>query len=322
MKRTNFDAGSLFGRFRGWFAGNMGTMRSAWSLYRAVAGPAAVFAGLLLVLPYALLVFLTMRAVSFDMGRGLQMLTGVGYVGDWAGMMIGRIQALSSLSSLISLATDLFLLPCACAAFAFIFSMRWQGLTLPPKDVWARVRPLVGRIMMAGIMVMFAMNLAEMLASLLMSLLSMVSSLLGFIPVVSPVIYGIVYIASLIIVLALSLLSITILMFTMLTMAGEGGGRGQLSMNTMRLLWGGRRDVLPSVGWLLLMTVAVLTLGAVLYGILFAAAGAMTALIVLLVTLALISCAAIPLVCAFLTVVYMNELERQGGRTYIYTQHN
>ena len=48
----------------------------------------------------------------------------------------------------------------------------------------------------------------------------------------------------------------------------------------------------------------------------------MTALIVLLVTLALISCAAIPLVCAFLTVVYMNELERQGGRTYIYTQHN
>ncbi|MGN1069722.1 MAG: hypothetical protein ACI4P5_04875, partial [Candidatus Fimadaptatus sp.] len=214
MKRTNLNAGAALNGLKRWFGDNMGIMRSAWSLYRSVAGRTAVFAGVLLVAPYALLVFLTMRAVDFDLGRGLQLMTGVGYAGDWATMMMGRMQALSSLSSLISYATDLFLLPCACAAFAVIFTMRWQGLALPVRDVWERVRPLVGRIFMAGIAVMFAMNLAEMLSSLLMGLLSMVAGLLGFIPVVGSAVYGIVCAASMLITLALSLLSVTILMFT------------------------------------------------------------------------------------------------------------
>ncbi|MGN0742683.1 MAG: hypothetical protein ACI4L8_08520 [Candidatus Fimadaptatus sp.] len=322
MKRTNLNAGAALNGLKRWFGDNMGVMRSAWSLYRAVAGRTAVFAGVLLVAPYALLVFLTMRAVDFDLGRGLQLMTGVGYAADWAAMMIGRIQAISSLSSLISYATDLFLLPCACAAFAIIFTMRWQGLALPVRDVWERVRPLVGRIFMAGIAVMFAMNLAEMLSSLLMGLLSMVAGLLGFIPVVGSVVYGIVYAASMLIMLALSLLSVTILMFTMLTMTGENGGRGQLMMATLRVLWGGRRDVLPKLAWLLAACAAVLALGGALYGILFSVIGAQTALVIMLVTLALLACAAIPLMCAFITVVYMNEYERQGGRTYIYARHD
>ena len=322
MKRTNLSAGAALNGLKRWFGDNMGIMRSAWSLYRAVAGRTAVFAGVLLVAPYALLVFLTMRAVDFDLGRGLQLMTGVGYAGDWATMMIGRMQALSSLSSLISYATDLFLLPCACAAFAIIFTMRWQGLALPVRDVWERVRPLVGRIFMAGIAVMFAMNLAEMLASLLMGLLSMVAGLLGFIPVVGSIVYGIVYAASMLITLALSLLSVAILMFTMLTMTGENGGRGQLMMGTLRILWGGRRDVLPRLAWLLAACAAVLVLGGALYGILFSVIGAQTALVIILVTLALLACAAIPLMCAFITVVYMKEYERQGGRTYIYARHD
>lgn len=322
MKRTNLSAGAALNGLKRWFGDNMGIMRSAWSLYRAVAGRTAVFAGVLLVVPYALLVFLTMRAVDFDLGRGLQLMTGVGYAGDWATMMIGRMQALSSLSSLISYATDLFLLPCACAAFAVIFTMRWQGLALPVRDVWERVRPLVGRIFMAGIAVMFAMNLAEMLASLLMGLLSMVAGLLGFIPVVGGIVYGIVYAASMLITLALSLLSVAILMFTMLTMTGENGGRGQLMMGTLRILWGGRRDVLPRLAWLLAACAAVLVLGGALYGILFSVIGAQTALVIILVTLALLACAAIPLMCAFMTVVYMKEYERQGGRTYIYARHD
>jgi hypothetical protein len=260
--------------------------------------------------------------VSFDAGRGLQLLTGVGYAGDWANMIAGRLRAISSLSSLISYATDLFLLPCACAAFAFIFSMRWQGMELPLKDTWERVKPLAGRIIIAGIMVMFVSNMAQMLAGLATGLLSMVAGLVGFIPVIGPVVYGIVFVLSMLIVLALMLLSLVVLMFTMLTMAGEGGARGQLMMNTVRLLWGGRRDVLPSIGWLLMMTAAVLTAGAALYGILFAIVGATAALIIILVTLALIACAAIPLMCAFITVVYMNEYERQGGRTYIYARHD
>ena len=307
MKRTNLSAGAALNGLKRWFGDNMGIMRSAWSLYRAVAGRTAVFAGVLLVAPYALLVFLTMRAVDFDLGRGLQLMTGVGYAGDWATMMIGRMQALSSLSSLISYATDLFLLPCACAAFAVIFTMRWQGLALPVRDVWERVRPLVGRIFMAGIAVMFAMNLAEMLSSLLMGLLSMVAGLLGFIPVVGSIVYGVVYAASMLITLALSLLSVTILMFTMLTMTGENGGRGQLMMATLRILWGGRRDVLPRLTWLLAACAAVLVLGGALYGILFSVIGAQTALVIILVTLALLACAAIPLMCAFMTVVYMKE---------------
>ena len=322
MKRTNLSAGAALNGLKRWFGDNMGIMRSAWSLYRAVAGRTAVFAGVLLVAPYALLVFLTMRAVAFDLGRGLQLMTGVGYAGDWATMMIGRMQALSSLSSLISYATDLFLLPCACAAFAVIFTMRWQGLALPVRDVWERVRPLVGRIFMAGIAVMFAMNLAEMLSSLLMGLLSMVAGLLGFIPVVGSIVYGVVYAASMLITLALSLLSVTILMFTMLTMTGENGGRGQLMMATLRILWGGRRDVLPRLTWLLAACAAVLVLGGALYGILFSVIGAQTALVIILVTLALLACAAIPLMCAFMTVVYMKEYERQGGRTYIYARHD
>ena len=322
MKRTNLNAGAALNGLKRWFGDNMGVMRSAWSLYRAVAGRTAVFAGVLLVAPYALLVFLTMRAVDFDLGRGLQLMTGVGYAGDWATMMIGRMQALSSLSSLISYATDLFLLPCACAAFAVIFTMRWQGLALPVRDVWERVRPLVGRIFMAGIAVMFAMNLAEMLSSLLMGLLSMVAGLLGFIPVVGSIVYGVVYAASMLITLALSLLSVTILMFTMLTMTGENGGRGQLMMATLRILWGGRRDVLPRLTWLLAACAAVLVLGGALYGILFSVIGAQTALVIILVTLALLACAAIPLMCAFMTVVYMKEYERQGGRTYIYARHD
>ena len=322
MKRTNLSAGAALNGLKRWFGDNMGIMRSAWSLYRAVAGRTAVFAGVLLVAPYALLVFLTMRAVDFDLGRGLQLMTGVGYAGDWATMMIGRMQALSSLSSLISYATDLFLLPCACAAFAVIFTMRWQGLALPVRDVWERVRPLVGRIFMAGIAVMFAMNLAEMLSSLLMGLLSMVAGLLGFIPVVGSIVYGVVYAASMLITLALSLLSVTILMFTMLTMTGENGGRGQLMMATLRILWGGRRDVLPRLTWLLAACAAVLVLGGALYGILFSVIGAQTALVIILVTLALLACAAIPLMCAFMTVVYMKEYERQGGRTYIYARHD
>ena len=322
MKRTNLSAGAALNGLKRWFGDNMGVMRSAWSLYRAVAGRTAVFAGVLLVAPYALLVFLTMRAVGFDLGRGLQLMTGVGYAGDWATMMIGRMQALSSLSSLISYATDLFLLPCACAAFAIIFTMRWQGLALPVRDVWERVRPLVGRIFMAGIAVMFAMNLAEMLSSLLMGLLSMVAGLLGFIPVVGSIVYGVVYAASMLITLALSLLSVTILMFTMLTMTGENGGRGQLMMGTLRILWGGRRDVLPRLAWLLAACAAVLILGGALYGILFSVIGAQTALVIILVTLALLACAAIPLMCAFITVVYMKEYERQGGRTYIYARHD
>ena len=322
MKRTNLNAGAALNGLKRWFGDNMGVMRSAWSLYRAVAGRTAVFAGVLLVAPYALLVLLTMRAVGFDLGRGLQLMTGVGYAGDWAAMMIGRMQALSSLSSLISYATDLFLLPCACAAFAIIFTMRWQGLALPVRDVWERVRPLVGRIFMAGIAVMFAMNLAEMLASLLMGLLSMVAGLLGFIPVVGSIVYGIVYAASMLITLALSLLSVAILMFTMLTMTGENGGRGQLMMGTLRILWGGRRDVLPRLAWLLAACAAVLVLGGALYGILFSVIGAQTALVIILVTLALLACAAIPLMCAFITVVYMKEYERQGGRTYIYARHD
>ena len=322
MKRTNLSAGAELNGLKRWFGDNMGIMRSAWSLYRAVAGRTAVFAGVLLVAPYALLVFLTMRAVDFDLGRGLQLMTGVGYAGDWATMMIGRMQALSSLSSLISYATDLFLLPCACAAFAVIFTMRWQGLALPVRDVWERVRPLVGRIFMAGIAVMFAMNLAEMLSSLLMGLLSMVAGLLGFIPVVGSIVYGVVYAASMLITLALSLLSVTILMFTMLTMTGENGGRGQLMMATLRILWGGRRDVLPRLTWLLAACAAVLVLGGALYGILFSVIGAQTALVIILVTLALLACAAIPLMCAFMTVVYMKEYERQGGRTYIYARHD
>lgn len=322
MKRTNLSAGAALNGLKRWFGDNMGIMRSAWSLYRAVAGRTAVFAGVLLVAPYALLVFLTMRAVDFDLGRGLQLMTGVGYAGDWATMMMGRMQALSSLSSLISYATDLFLLPCACAAFAVIFTMRWQGLALPVRDVWERVRPLVGRIFMAGIAVMFAMNLAEMLSSLLMGLLSMVAGLLGFIPVVGSIVYGVVYAASMLITLALSLLSVTILMFTMLTMTGENGGRGQLMMATLRILWGGRRDVLPRLTWLLAACAAVLVLGGALYGILFSVIGAQTALVIILVTLALLACAAIPLMCAFITVVYMKEYERQGGRTYIYARHD
>lgn len=322
MKRTNMNVGAWLGSLKRWFGGNMAVMRSAWSLYRAVAGRTAVFAGVLLVAPYALLIFLTMRAVEFDVGRGLQLMTGVGYVGDWATMMVGRLQALSSLSSLISYATDLFLMPCACAAFAIIFTMRWQGLALPVRDVWERVRPLIGRILMAGIAVMLAMNLAEMLSSLLLGVLSMVAGLVGFIPVLGPIVYGVVYAASLLLVLALSLLSITVLMFTMLTMTGENGGRGQLMMSTVRVLWGGRRDVLPRLSWLLAVCAAAIALGGALYGILFALIGARTALVIMLVTLALAACAAIPLMCAFLTIVYMNEFERQGGRTYIYARHD
>ena len=175
---------------------------------------------------------------------------------------------------------------------------------------------------MAGIAVMFAMNLAEMLSSLLMGLLSMVAGLLGFIPVVGSIVYGIVYAASMLITLALSLLSVAILMFTMLTMTGENGGRGQLMMGTLRILWGGRRDVLPRLAWLLAACAAVLVLGGALYGILFSVIGAQTALVIILVTLALLACAAIPLMCAFITVVYMKEYERQGGRTYIYARHD
>ena len=100
MKKANFNAGSAIGGFKRWFGGNMTTMRSAWSLYRAVAGRTAVFAGVLLVLPYAVLIMLTMRAVSFDMGAGISMLTGVGYMGDWSRAIMGRLQAISSLSSL------------------------------------------------------------------------------------------------------------------------------------------------------------------------------------------------------------------------------
>ena len=139
MKKANFNAGSAIGGFKRWFGGNMTTMRSAWSLYRAVAGRTAVFAGVLLVLPYAVLIMLTMRAVSFDVGAGISMLTGVGYMGDWSRAIMGRLQAISSLSLLLSYATDLFLLPCACAAFAFLYWMRWKGLSLDVKDVWARV---------------------------------------------------------------------------------------------------------------------------------------------------------------------------------------
>ncbi|MGN1070870.1 MAG: hypothetical protein ACI4P5_10655, partial [Candidatus Fimadaptatus sp.] len=114
----------------------------------------------------------------------------------------------------------------------------------------------------------------------------------------------------------------TILMFTMLTMTGENGGRGQLTMATLRILWGGRRDVLPRLAWLLAVCAAVLVLGGALYGILFSVIGAQTALVIILVTLALLACAAIPLMCAFMTVVYMKEYERQGGRTYIYARHD
>ena len=72
----------------------------------------------------------------------------------------------------------------------------------------------------------------------------------------------------------------------------------------------------------MLMAVAALAVCAALYGIFYAIMGATSALIVILVMLALFACAAIPLACAFITVLYMNEHERNGGRTYIYTQHN
>lgn len=322
MKQTNGRIGRIFYGLRNWFACNMGIMRSAWSLYRSVAGRAAVFAGVFLVAPYALLTFLTMQAVSFDVGKGLQMFTGVGYVGDWAGAIIGRLRALSSLSSLISYAVDLFLLPCACAAFAFIFSMRWRGMALPLKATWQRIRPLIGRIMIAGIAVMLAGNFVQMAVSLISGLLSMVAGLLGFIPLIGPLVYGGVFILLMLLTIGMLLITITVLMFTMLTMTGERGGRGQLMMGTMQILWGGRRDVMPSVLWLLAMSAALLAVGAGLYGILFAATGAVVALVTILIVLALIACAAIPLMCAFLTVVYMHEYERQGGRTYIYTQHD
>ena len=322
MKKANFNAGSAIGGFKRWFGGSMATMRSAWSLYRAVAGRTAVFAGVLLVLPYAVLIMLTMRAVSFDVGAGISMLTGVGYMGDWSRAIMGRLQAISSLSSLLSYATDLFLLPCACAAFAFLYWMRWQGLSLDVKDVWARVKPRVGRIVITGLMVMFISNLVQMVGSLANGLISMVAGLLGFIPVVGSIVYALAYIASLLIVIAIALISLTALMFAMLNMADEDNGYSQLIMSTLRFMWGGRRDVGPGLGFLMLMAVAALAVCAALYGIFYAIMGATSALIVILVMLALFACAAIPLACAFITVLYMNEHERNGGRTYIYTQHN
>ena len=222
----------------------------------------------------------------------------------------------------MSYATDLFLLPCACAAFAFLYWMRWQGLSLDVKDVWARVKPRVGRIVITGLMVMFISNLVQMVGSLANGLISMVAGLLGFIPVVGSIVYALAYIASLLIVIAIALISLTALMFAMLNMADEDNGYSQLIMSTLRFMWGGRRDVGPGLGFLMLMAVAALAVCAALYGIFYAIMGATSALIVILVMLALFACAAIPLACAFITVLYMNEHERNGGRTYIYTQHN
>ena len=239
MKKANFNAGSAIGGFKRWFGGSMTTMRSAWSLYRAVAGRTAVFAGVLLVLPYAVLIMLTMRAVSFDVGAGISMLTGVGYMGDWSRAIMGRLQAIYSLSSLLSYATDLFLLPCACAAFAFLYWMRWQGLSLDVKDVWARVKPRVGRIVITGLMVMFISNLVQMVGSLANGLISMVAGLLGFIPVVGSIVYALAYIASLLIVIAIALISLTALMFAMLNMADEDNGYSQ-SDNEPPALYVGR----------------------------------------------------------------------------------
>ena len=188
--------------------------------------------------------------------------------------------------------------------------------------MWARVKPRVGRIVITGLMVMFISNLVPMVGSLANGLISMVAGLLGFIPVVGSIVYALAYIASLLIVIAIALISLTALMFAMLNMADEDNGYSQLIMSTLRFMWGGRRDVGPGLGFLMLMAVAALAVCAALYGIFYAIMGATSALIVILVMLALFACAAIPLACAFITVLYMNEHERNGGRTYIYTQHN
>lgn len=320
MKQANMRWERALSGLRRWWDANMGIMRGAWPLYRAVAGRAAVIAGVLLVAPYVLVALLTMQAVSYDVGRGLQMATGVGYVGDWAGAIIGRLQAISSLTSLLSYAMELLLVPGACAAFALIFATRWQGMALELGEVWRRVRPLIMRIVIVGFTVMIASNFAQLAVSLVSGLMSMVAGLLSFIPFVGTLVYWVVCAALLAIWLGMALLELTALMFAMLTMTGEGGARGQLLGNTLRVLWGGRRDVLPSVGWLMAACVLALAVCALVYGVVLAAAGAVAAVVAALVVLALIACAAIPLMCAFLTVLYMREHERQGGRTYIYTR--
>ena len=322
LKQTNMRLGRALSRLRRWSDANMDIMRSAWPLYRAVAGRAAVIAGVLLVAPYVLVALLTMQAVSYDLGRGLQMVTGVGYVGDWAGAIVGRLQALSSLTSLLSYAMELLLLPGACAAFALIFATRWQGMALNLSEVWRRVRPLIMRIVMAGFAVMIASNFAQLAVSLVSGLLSMVAGLLSFIPVIGMLVYWVVCAALMVIWLGMALLELAVLMFTMLTMTGEDGARGQLLNNTLRVLWGGRRDVLPSVGWLMTACALALIVCAAVYGVVLAAAGAVAAIVAALIVLARVACAAIPLMCAFLTVLYMREHERQGGRTYIYTRQD
>ncbi len=320
MKSANLCISRILNGLKRWFTGNMTQMRSAWSLYRAVAGRTAVFAGVLLVLPYAVLVLLALRAVSYDLGAGMSMLTGVGYAADWSYAIVGRLQALSSLSSLLSYATNLFLLPCACAAFAVLYWMRWQGMSLDVKSTWARVRPKAGRIIMVGLMVMLLSNVVQMVGSLATGLISMIANILGFIPVIGAVVYALAYMISFVIVIAIALISLTALMFAMLGMADDVDGTSQLFMNTMRLMWGGRRDVVPALGFIMLAAACVIIVCAALYGILYAIAGAAAAVIAIVVMLALLACAAIPLVCAFITVIYMNEHERQGGRTYIFTQ--
>lgn len=296
MKPSLWRIKAKAGRF---FSQGGQLIRRAWALFVA-DGPAVLTLGLVLMaLPGILKTWLMGDVATMNVEALL------------SGLMNGRYVGMNSTPGwLLEIATAILFVPAMYGCLSLLFSGRWEGSPRSLVSALQTVRIKLGKVVLSGLCVYLACSLLDILPSLANSILGLVQMLVGWIPVVGVLTGALIYLILFLIQTAIDLLNQVVMVFAMMALLGEGLWGKPLVMRAASMLWGGRTDGLPALGFMLLIWFVAGLLGqGINVAMLSMGASLISASVVTGILGALGSCFS----AAMAAVLYLSERDRVEG---------
>lgn len=296
MKPSLWRIKAKAGRF---FSQGGQLIRRAWALFVA-DGPAVLALGLVLMaLPGILKTWLMGDVATMNVEALL------------SGLMNGRYVGMNSTPGwLLEIATAILFVPAMYGCLSLLFSGRWEGSPRSLVSALQTVRIKLGKVVLSGLCVYLACSLLDILPSLANSILGLVQMLVGWIPVVGALTGALIYLILFLIQTAIDLLNQVVMVFAMMALLGEGLWGKPLVMRAASMLWGGRTDGLPALGFMLLIWFVAGLLGqGINVAMLSMGASLISASVVTGILGALGSCFS----AAMAAVLYLSERDRVEG---------
>ncbi len=227
------------------------------------------------------------------------------------GMMQGRYVGLNSTPGwLLEIASAVLFVPAMYGCLSLLFSGRWEGSPRSLISALQTVRIRLGKVVLSGLFVYLACGLLDVLPMLANSLLGLVQLLVGWIPLVGALVGALVYLINLLLQTAIDLMNQVVMVFGMMALLGEGLWGKPLIMRAAAMLWGGRTDGLPALGFMLLLWFAAMLLG---QGISVMMLNAGMSLIAVSVVKGVLGALGACFSAAMAAVLYLSERDRVEG---------